>query len=265
MFKKALILVAFLILLISSVSAVRLIDPLSKELSSNDAFVGTVAVGNTMEMIFSKELTSKYQSLEIESSSIKDLNYSIKYEKESIKLFITISKDAPIGTETIKAKFIGSLVSDSIDLTFDVVSQVLRVSPASNAEVTAFVNSNATFKLFFVNNTDSSAVFTIENDLPANWSDVSSFAVNKKYITVVVPKRSSLEQSFNVYPRLEGSKEFKAIVKFENTASDFSFKVNALPTLKSKLETVVYGLPFYSFSLLPSYFLNGLLSFGFAN
>ena len=128
MFKKALILVAFLVLLSSCVFSVRLIDPLSKELSSSDGFVGTVALGNTMEMIFSKELTNKYQSLEIESSSIKDLNYSIRYEKESIKLFVVIPKDAVVGTESIKAKFFGSSASDSIDLTFEVVSNVLGVS-----------------------------------------------------------------------------------------------------------------------------------------
>ncbi len=252
-------------LVVSGVSAVRLIDPLSKELSANDSFVGTVAAGNTMEMIFSKELTNKYQSLEIESSSIKDLDFSIKYEKESIKLFITVPKDALVGTESIKAKFIGSSASDSIDLTYEIVSGALGVSPTSNAQVSAYVDSSANFKLFFVNNTDSEAVFTITTNLPANWFDVSPFAVNDKSLKVVVPKRSSLEESFNVYPRLEGSKEFKATVSFENTSSDFSFKVDALPTLKSKLETVVYGLPFYSFSLLPSYFLNGLISFGLSN
>jgi hypothetical protein len=151
MFKKALIMLAFLLLLVSSVSAVRLIDPLSKELSNNDSFVGTVAVGNTMELIFSKELTNKYQSLEIESSSVKNLDYSIKYEKESIKLYIVVPKDAQVGVESISAKFFGSSASDSIDLTYEVVSGVLGVSPASNAEVTTYVDLSATFKLFFTN------------------------------------------------------------------------------------------------------------------
>lgn len=252
-------------LMVSSVFAVRLIDPLSKELSSSDSFVGTVAAGNTMEMIFSKELTNKYQSLEIESFSLANLTYSVKYEKESIKLFITVPKTALPGVESIKAKFIGSSASDSIDLTFEVVSGGLGVSPASTAQVDAFVGSGATFKLFFVNTTDSEAVFNIKTDLLANWFDSSPFTVKDKTLRVVVPKRSSVEESFVVYPRLEGIKEFKATVSFENTSSDLSFNVNAKPTLKSKLETVVYGLPFYSFSLLPSYFLNGLISFGLAN
>lgn len=265
MFKKGFILAVFLMLMISSVFAVRLIDPLSKELSNDDSFVGTVSVGNTMEMIFSKELTNKYQSMEIESSSLSDLTYSIKYEKESIKLFITVPKSATPGVESIRAKFMGSSVNDSIDLTYEIVSDVLGVSPASTAQVDTFVGSNANFKLFFVNNTDAEAVFTIHTDLPANWFDSNPFTVVDKTVSVVVPKRSSLEESFNVYPRLEGSREFKATVSFENTSSDFSFVVNAKPTLKSKLETVVYGLPFYSFSMLPSYFFNGLISFVLAN
>jgi hypothetical protein len=265
MFKKAFTLAIFFILLTSLVFSVRLIDPLSKELSGSDSFVGTVAVGNTMEMIFSKELTNKYQSLEVLSSSIKDLKYSINYEKESIKLFVTVPKTADVERESMQLKFFGSSVSDIVDLELEVVSGVLGVSPVSTAEVNTFVDSKADYKLFFVNNTDSEAVFVISNDLPANWASPSMFELNKSTKKVVVPKRSSLEESFSVYPRLEGSKEFKATVSFENTSKNFSFKVNASPTLKSKLSTVIYGLPFYSFSLLPSYFVNGLFSFALGN
>ena len=77
-----------MIVCVSFAFSVRLIDPLSKELTSSDSFVGSVAPGNKMELIFSKELTNKYQSLEVVSSSISNSKFEIKYEKESIKLFV---------------------------------------------------------------------------------------------------------------------------------------------------------------------------------
>lgn len=263
MFKKVFTLGLFLLFLSSIVFSVRLIDPLSKELTENDSFVGTIAPGNKMELIFSKELTNKYQSLEVVSSSIKGSSFDIKYEKESIKLFVFVPVDADIESEVIKVKFGGSFGSEVLDLSVDVVSGSLGVSPVSNAEVSTFVDFKAGYKFYFVNNTDSEAVFLIESDLPYNWINEDFFSLKNKVVRIVVPKRSSLEEIFLVYPRLEGEKEFKTRIFFENDYKDFSFKVNALPTLKSKLSTVVYGLPFYSFSLLPSYFLNGLMSLGF--
>ncbi|MFA6319387.1 MAG: hypothetical protein WCX66_00485, partial [archaeon] len=75
MFKKVFTLGLFLILFASFVFSVRLIDPLSKELTNNDSFVGSVSPGNKMELIFSKELTNKYQSLEVVSSSISNSKF----------------------------------------------------------------------------------------------------------------------------------------------------------------------------------------------
>lgn len=262
MFKKVFTLGLFLILFASFVFSVRLIDPLSKELTNNDSFVGSVSPGNKMELIFSKELTNKYQSLEVVSSSISNSKFEIKYEKESIKLFIFVPVNADIGREVVSVKFVGSFGSELLDLGVDVVSGALGVSPVSNVEVNSFVDSKAGYKFYFVNNTDAEAIFLIESDLPANWVNLDSFSLKNEPLRIVVPKRSSIEEFFVVYPRIEGEREFKTRVFFEDAFKDFSFKINALPTLKSKFQNVLYGLPFYSFSLLPSYFLNGLISFG---
>ncbi|MGI6589120.1 MAG: hypothetical protein ACOX1V_00430 [Candidatus Iainarchaeum sp.] len=251
-----------MIVCVSFAFSVRLIDPLSKELTSSDSFVGSVAPGNKMELIFSKELTNKYQSLEVVSSSISNSKFEIKYEKESIKLFVFVPANADIGREVVRVKFVGSFGSEVLDLGVDVVSGALGVSPVSNVEVSSLVDSKAGYKFYFVNNTDAEAVFLIESDLPPNWVNSNALSREKKSLRVVVPKRSSTEDFFVIYPRIEGEREFKTRVSFENTSRDFSFKINALPTLKSKLQNVLYGIPFYSFSLLPSYFLNGLISFG---
>lgn len=260
MFKKAIILLAVL-LLASSVFSVRLIDPISKELAPSDNFVGTVAVGNSIELIFSKELTNPYQSLSVLTPLPEGFSADVKYEKESIKLFISVPKGAPLGDYPFSVRLFGPERDDTVDAYFTVVSGALKVSPSSIVEQKVPVGSPAVYKFFFENDSDGSAVFTLTDSLPPNWNQDNLFAVSQPSMQVVVPKRQSLEASFTVYPRLQGKKQFSVNVSFENTSLPFSFFVNGVPTLKSKLSAVSLGLPFYSFSLLPGYFLDGIASF----
>jgi|GEM_PF-961375 len=267
MFKKAFILGAMLLLLCSSVFAVRLIDPISKELSSTENnFAGTVAVGNTIELIFSKELTDKYESIELVTQLPSGFSYSTRNELESLKLFISVPADAVVGDYSISINLSGSKRNDKASLYFSVVRGQLKVSPSDVVEQVVNVDSPAEYKIFFVNPTDADAKFIISPILAGNWLSTNAFERDVSTdelhnISVVVPKGQKVEKSFFIYPRIEGVKEFKTIVSFEDTKKEFSFAVNAKSTFKSKMEAVFYGLPFYSFSLMPGYFANGLLSF----
>ncbi len=269
MFKKAFILAALLLLLSSSVFAVRLIDPISKELSiSENNYVGTVAVGNTIELIFSKELTDKYESIELVTELPNGFTSSTRNELESLKLFISVPLDTIAADYSISVVLSGSKRSDRVSLYFTAVKGQLKVSPSDVVEQMVNVDSPAEYKIFFVNPTDADASFTISPILPGNWLSANAFAQNVSTddlhnIIVVVPKGQKAEKSFFIYPRIEGIKEFKTVVSFEDTQKEFSFAVNAKSTFKSKMEAVFYGLPFYSFSLMPSYYANGLLSFLF--
>lgn len=259
MFKKALLVLAFL-LLASSVFSVRLIDPISKELSSTDNFVGTVAPGNTIELIFSKELTKKFDAVELLTPLPNGFSSSIKQEKESIKLLISVPKDAVVGDYPITVRIFGAQDDERLALSFSVVEGSLDVSPSEISSRTTLVDSIAEYPFFFVNNTDADAIFTIDTDLPAAWDSVNNFAVKKESRKFVVLRRQTLDAKLAIYPRQQGSKEFNVRVSYENTSKDFSFMVVAQPTLSSKLSATLYGLPFYSFSLLPSYFVNAIVS-----
>ena len=262
MFKKAIILVIILFLALN-VFSVRLIDPISKELSQTTNFVGNVALGNTIELIFSKELANRYENLVIVSPLPDGFTSQIKYEKESIKLFINAPVNASVGDYPLSVNFSGPTRSDNIDIYFSVVSGVLDVSPSSAAQQTVLVGSPAEYKFFFKNSSDASAIFTIETNLPASWNQDNLFAIKQVIKTITVPKHQSMDDSIFVYPRLQGKTNFRVKVYFEDTNKEFSFDVIGSPTLKSKLSSVSQGLPFYSFSMLPSYFLNGIVSFWF--
>jgi len=262
MFKKAFIVLA-LILFCSSVFSLRLIEPLSKVISEEDSFVGTVAVGNELEMIFSKELTDKYSSVEVISSFPEGFSVSSKVEKESIKVFVRVPEEAVFGDYSLSLLFSGESQSESADVFFTVVSDSLDVSPASTAQQSVFVDSPAEFKLFFVNNTDSDAFFEIVPELSPNWIYPENIFYSPSVgasIHVLIEKRSATEKSFFVYPRIQGSKEFKVKVYFENDVREFSFRVNALPTIKSKLDPIIQAFPFYSISLIPAYIIQAFAS-----
>ncbi len=249
------------LLLAASVFSIRLIDPLSKEISpSGDNFVGTVAPGGTLELIFSKELTDKYEQLDVVSSLPSAFKSEVRVERESIKLFVFVPSGAVVGEYPLALKLSGAGRVDEFSVYFSVVSGSTNVSPASVAVLDTVVGSGVEYKLFFVNNTDSDAVFNVSTDLRADWEQADSLAKDKVVKKVVVPKRQSLEDTIAVYPRMQGKKEFKVIVDYENNSSVFSYAVNARPTINSKFASVAEGLPFFSFSLLPSYFIDGLLA-----
>jgi hypothetical protein len=260
MFKNQLILL-FVLILATSVFAVRLIDPISLQLSPTETnFVGNVNVGNSIELIFSKELTNKYEEISLVSALPTGFDYEVKNELETMKLIISVPKNAVVGAYPFTIALTGPNGSDKVSLSLGVVSDYLVVSESNIAEQTTSVNSSATFSLFFKNKSQGNAVFTITSELPEGWMNKNPFSKEKFVQKVVVPKDSSLDVNFVVFPRLEGQKMFNLKVEYGNTSDNFSFKVDAKPTLESKLEAVTYGLPFYSFSLLPSYFLNSLVS-----
>jgi hypothetical protein len=261
MFKNALIL--FLVLVLASgVFSVRLIDPLSKELlpsETND--VGSVSIGNSMELIFSKELTNPYQSVEVVSGLPTGFDYSVSYELESMKLVISVPKSATIGFYTVFVKLSGPSRSEVIPIRINVIEGALDVSPSEVFLQETSVDGSVIYKFFFVNNSDGLGRFIITSDLPSGWLSEDPLSKQVFSKSVVVPRRENAESTVIVYPRLQGKKDFKVRVSYENSFRDFSFSVVAQPTLKSKLGLVNYGLPFYSFSLLPGYFINGIVSF----
>jgi hypothetical protein len=86
-------------------------------------------------------------------------------------------------------------------------------------------------------------------------------------LKVSVPSRSTKKGSLVVYPRKQGETIFNTTILFDNSSESraFSLRLNATPSIKGKMESVFFGLPFYSFSLMPNYLINGLFSYFLTN
>jgi len=259
MFKKLLVL-CFLALLLGSVFSIRLADPISKELTDND-YVGSFVAGSTIEFVFSKEL-GKFDTLKLESALPSSFKPRIKNELESVKLFIEISPKAVPGSYPLIVSMSGPNTDETVEVYFLIDNSLIDAS-LNNYFADAFVNEPAKFYFSLVNNSYADVSFVIAPDPSLGWywfSENGSFAGSSSK-TILVPKRKTLEEAFTVYPRVDGEKRFFFDVSAIGLApKQFSARLNGKPTLVSKSVSPMFGLPFYSFSLLPNYFLNALIA-----
>jgi hypothetical protein len=255
MFKKAYVVFIFLILFSFSFS-LRLVEPISKELQGDD-FVGSIVPGQELELIFSKEF-GKFDNLEF--SSLLPNNFDVKIEEyiESIKVFIKADEETPQKSYKFNILLKGKDIQETATMFFTVDNSLLDVS-LLNYSFETNVGSEANYDFFFRNNSDADAEFRIRVLLPAYWLKETQ---KDFYKTVVVPKKSSLKDSISILPQISGAQNFSSQVFLQNnkTIKEFTSHIEVNPTLKSKFNSVINGLPFYSISIFPSYLLNGFLS-----
>lgn len=252
MFKKVLV-IFFLLLLFSGVFSIRLVDPISKTLV-NDDYVGSVVRGSELELIFSKEL-GKFSTLQIVTDLPDKFNVRIEDYLESIKVFIKVPKDALKSQYDFEIKMLGR-ETKSIRLYFLVEDNLLDAS-INNHFGKNYVNSPVSYEIFLINNSYADVEFFIQSQLPFSWVNNS----NNSNKSIIVPKKSIVKEELIIFPQFEGKRNFELEVLAIDFKKNFSVFVEAKPTIVGKNSVVFSGFPFYSISLAPSYFFNGLIAF----
>ncbi|MCX6801386.1 MAG: hypothetical protein NTZ73_04305 [Candidatus Diapherotrites archaeon] len=252
MFKKSLALL-LLLMIASGAFAIRLIEPESKVLEGND-LVGKVYPGGTLELIFSKE-NNKYSAVELKTKLPEGFTTKVVEEIESLKLFIYVPKSEVNWKNLIKLEFSekDSGVKETAEVYFLVENGLLAAS-MNGFSKTVDVGSSAEYEFVLVNKSSADAFFSVSSTLSNDWFAGTYF---------FVPKNSSKVEKLSIVPKVQGKKQFEFIVGYSNKASKFKTTLDAVPTLASKFKSVIYGLPFYSFSMVSSYMLNGLLALFF--
>jgi hypothetical protein len=254
MFKKAFILLVVL-LIATTVSSARLVDPISKELVGND-YVGSVVPGSELELIFSKEL-GKFNSLELLETLPEYFDVRVEDYLESIKVFVLASPKTPLSTYEMELVLIGE-TEETISIYFIVEDNLLDVS-LNNYSSETMVNSPANYEFSLINNSHGDIEFVLKPNLPDYWL-VDSEQPGIYYKKVFVPRKSIVKETLTIVPRISGARSFNTKILFGNSEKEFSLLVNAQPTLGGKFGAVLNGFPFYSVSLTPSYYLTGLLT-----
>lgn len=259
MFKRLLFLSIFL-LLVSSVFAVRLIDPIYTDLKGND-FVGSIIPGSTLELTFSKEF-DKYESLSLISNLPSGFNAKVVNETDFSKVFIYSPTNAVVGEYPLTFEIVGEKQSVVFNIYFLIQNDLLNVS-SDNYFSNALVSEPSIFNFTFINDSYADVNFIVKPQLPWFW--LSDNFVEKEPLIVTVPLRSSKQEKLVVYPRKQGEIIFDTTVFFDNSklTKTFSQRITASPSIGGKFESIFFGLPFYSFSLMPNYLINGFLSLYF--
>jgi hypothetical protein len=247
------ILVVF-ILLNTGVFAIKQVEPYSRTISNLD-LVGRSVPNSTLELVFSKE-NDNYDSLVMLNNLPENFGFEIKQEFESFKVIINVPDSALNGQYKLNLRFFNSqnlVVDEKIEVYFSVDDSLLFVS-MDNFSQTTLVNFDALYTFALINNSDSEAEFVINSSLPNSWFSSRIVRVSKKEIH---------KEIIIITPRINGLREFEFFVDYSGMQKKFDVLIKAEPTIESKFSAVLNGLPFYSFSLIPNYFFNGILSLFF--
>ena len=244
----------------SSAYSARLIDPISKEIDAEE-YVGSVSPGSTLELIFSKEL-GKFDTLKVTSNLPTGFKSTVKDYLESIKVFVEVPETAVNDTYSMKMNISGNS-TEEIQVYF-IVSDGLLDASLNNYSSETYVGSLAEYTITLINNSHADDEFLVSSSLPWYWlteKGLSGNPMQDNLVKVTVPRKSTKEVTLKIYPQTFGEKIFNVTVGMTpKEKKEFSLKVNAKQTFKTKTQTIFYGLPFYSFSLIPSYDLIGLFS-----
>jgi hypothetical protein len=248
MFKKVAIIV-FLILLVTSTFSIRLVDPISKTLTGDD-YVGSVAKGTELELIFSKEF-GRFNDIEITKELPKNFDIRVEDYLESIKVFVNVPKEAINSEYFFEVTLIGR-DEESARIYF-IVEEGLFRSSLNNYYASTNALSEANYEFSLINNSEADVNFVIDLKLPFSW-------VNKNEKVVFVPRNSVVKETISIFPQVSGEKTFKVLIKNPDEEKEFSLFVDANPTIFSKLKSSLNGFPFYSISQAPSFFFNSTIA-----
>lgn len=233
------------------VFALKQVEPYSKLLSEND-FVGKAVPGSELQLVFSKE-NEKFDSFEITNTLPPGFNTSIVEEPESFKLIINVPVNAVNSQYRLSLTFSNTnnvLSEEKIDVYFSVDNELLFAS-MDNFSQEAFIGEQADYGFTLINNSDASAKFIISSSLPSSWYSTKE---------ITIKPMSIIKDSVSVFPKISGERKFWFSVDYSGKEKEFDVFLKSNPTLESKFESALSGLPFYSFSLIPNYLFNGLMS-----
>ena len=239
------------ILLFSGTYALKQVEPYSQTLK-DDTLVGRAVPDSTLELVVSKE-NEKFDTLKIVNTLPEGFSAAVKHELESFKVLVTIPGEANKESYKLNLEFYNSadpFSKETAEVYFIVDSGLLFASMDNFSQET-FAGEAAEYAFNLINNSDAKTYFTITSSLPSSWH--GNLAVQ------VLPKSIVKEKDY-VIPGISGERRFVFTVDYGGEEKEFNAIIKAKPTIESKFASTLNGLPFYSFSLIPNYLLNGLFA-----
>ncbi|MFH1239976.1 MAG: hypothetical protein V1672_02060 [Candidatus Diapherotrites archaeon] len=258
MLKKVLVLFLVLICTNSAYAAVHILNPVDVVVPDDgEVSLGSVAVGEIAELIIDKKLESitYFDRAEITQTLPKGWAHIPLLEDRTIILQLNIPKNASENTYSFPLKVWNSKEpenAETINLVLYVKKNLLTADVIELIKETDIENS-ANYNFILINDSIAEHKVRISTSLPSYWFPTKELTLKPK---------QTLELPLQLTPKTYGVRDFKINVESlqNNTEYEFDARIIAKSTISSKLKTPLYGLAFFTPSLVPQLLLNAFIT-----
>ncbi|MFH1587410.1 MAG: hypothetical protein ABID38_06130 [Candidatus Diapherotrites archaeon] len=261
MLKKFSFVVFVFLLAISVQASIQLVAPVEGIMEANSTVdLGKVQPGETIILRISTSSGSeeRWEQAIVKKDSLPD-NWIAKDSAEgekTIAVEISVPKNARQELYNFSVELSNPrarITPEKINLRVLVEEGLISSSVSSNT-LTTDVGNEASFQIILVNDSVASHRVRISSPLPESWFSAEEIEL--------MPKETA-KIELGVTPQVYGAKGFRfSVTSLENgkNLGDFEMQIRARPSLPGKFSAANEGLPFFTFSLLPQYLINALLS-----
>ena len=257
MLKKVFVLFLIFLSLTTASASVHILTPVDVVVpDEGEISVGSVSIGETAELIIDKKLnnTSYFDRAEIIGALPQNWAYIPQLEDRTIILNFIIPQSASENTYSLPLKVWNTNEpenAETITLVVYVKKNLMTADVIELIKETDIENS-ANYDFVFINDSVAEHKIRISTTLPSYWFPSQELTLKPKQTT---------ELSIRLNPRTYGMRDFKIIVESlqNNTKYEFDARIIATSSIPSKLKTPLYGLPFFTPSLVPQLLLNAFI------
>ncbi len=239
-------------------AAVHILTPVDVVVpDEGELSLGSIAIGETVELIIDKKLDNipYFDRAELTQVLPKNWAYIPQLEDRTIILEFIIPQTAVEDTYSFPLKVWNSKEpenAETINFVLYVKKNLLTADVIELIKETA-VEDSVNYDFILINDSIAEHKVRISSTLPSYWFPPQEITLKPKQTT---------EISLPLNPKTYGVRDFKITVESlqNNTKYEFDARIIATSTIASKLKTPLYGLAFFTPSLVPQLILNAFIT-----
>jgi hypothetical protein len=276
MFNKKIFLFLTLFIILPSIHAIQMLEPIMTDVSPNKVIeIGTVAPGEYFMISFFLGVDEKYDLITTDNYGSNYLFFeNTQKTKESIYTIVKIKENVS-GEQQVK------IILKNTE-TGEAQSVYIKMTVATNV-ISSFVlpyDKNTKFgekKDITINKSITTKKITISSNLPVTWFDSKETGKIKKESEVVLQPSDSIDVNYSFIPKAIGDKEIQLFIYTDavpqnNIIQTTTFftkvlferneeKVNIFvkKDLSALYAANLYNFPTFALNAIPAYFFNNII------
>ena len=279
MFNKKIFLFLTLFIILPSIHAIQMLEPIMTDVSPNKVIeIGTVAPGEYFMISFFLGVDEKYDLITTDNYGSNYLFFeNTQKTKESIYTIVKIKENVS-GEQQVK------IILKNTE-TGEAQSVYIKMTVATNV-ISSFVlpyDKNTKFgekkdiTIRIINKSITTKKITISSNLPVTWFDSKETGKIKKESEVVLQPSDSIDVNYSFIPKAIGDKEIQLFIYTDavpqnNIIQTTTFftkvlferneeKVNIFvkKDLSALYAANLYNFPTFALNAIPAYFFNNII------